>query len=176
MEEQIELLQAALDARHRVIKESKEFQAKREALCEAAVLTGRYLRQRYGLEGLYDYRRIERMAARLPGMVQEQLAVAERHYAGGSTWRADIALNSLGLDLYIMHTTADEIAQDSGSIPPPPGRRKLPAAALAGLRKLVKTWSGHHRRSAAQAVDEAARRTAEMLEMDPEKLDKITNH
>jgi hypothetical protein len=155
MEDTLESYQQELDRCHQVIKDSTDYAKKRNAVLEAAEWTARYLAATYRIEGLYNYRRIESMAARLPTLVSSQLEIADRHYNVGSGWRADIALNSLGLDLYIMHTKADDIAAVSAG--------RLPESQTAGNRTLLQKilqpiitrssvmfsmWGGKHRRSA----------------------------
>jgi hypothetical protein len=165
METFIERYQKELDRCHRVIKESNDFETKRKAVREAALLTARYLDERYREEGLYNYRKIERMAARLPEMVREQLETAERYY-GQSTMRADIALNSLGLDLFIMHTNADEIATTSNKAGASAGKKPklLLKRIITRIRIISSMWAGHHRRD----DDTATERAVEQLQMLPE--------
>ncbi len=162
----MEQLQQELERCHTTIKESTDYPVKRHAAEEAAYLTARYLHARYQLEGLYNYRRIERMAEQLPEMVAAQLQTADRYSRAESSWRADIAINSLGLDLYIMHTGADEIAEDSGAIVRQEYRRRHPL--LTGLLRRVRVvssmWSGKHRRSDTAATVRAAERLEALLE------------
>jgi hypothetical protein len=172
MQEELDGYQQELDRCHQVIKESGDFPEKRQAVKEAAVYTARYLGAIYRLEGLYNYRRIETMARKLPEMVRSQLEVADR-YRQGSSWRADIALNSLGLDLYIMHSKAYEIAAESA------GRRKekrcskrqqLFESLLTRVRKMLSMWRGMHRRQDTGAVEGAIAGALQVWEEDTAAL------
>lgn len=114
MTEQLEEYRKTIDSYHDAIKETDDYGQKLKALGPTAYYTVLYLSEIYKEEDLYDYRSIENGAREVVTKLEENLQVAERYNEKGQLWRAKIALNSLGLDLFIIQSAAEHILTLSG--------------------------------------------------------------
>jgi hypothetical protein len=147
-------LRKEIDAYHDALKEQNEYEDKYASLLKIADYTAHYLSDVYEEKGLYDYRKIEKMALRMPRMTGEDMEIARRYRHRGQTWRATIALNSVGLDFYIIQTEAEKIMAESGKY-----RRELAEhiprkRLLIELTKRLKRALGHDKKSSAFSFEE----------------------
>ena len=153
MTEQLEAYRKTLDSYHDAIKENDDYGQKVEALGPVAYYTVLYLAEIYKEKGLYDYRSIETGAQEVVKKLEENLQVAERYNEKGQLWRAKIALNSLGLDLFIIQSAAEHILTLSGKY-----IEDLPESVSSHkfygiLKKRLKKLQNHDSRSPAFSFD-----------------------
>jgi len=153
MTEQLEEYRKTLDNYHDAIKEKDDYGQKFEALGPTAYYTVLYLSEIYQEEGLYDYRSIETGARQVVKKLEENLQVAERYNEKGQLWRAKIALNSLGLDLFIIQSAAEHILTLSGKyiqdLPESVSSHKF----YGSLKKKFKKVQNHDTRSPSFSFD-----------------------
>ncbi|MCF7915754.1 MAG: hypothetical protein K9L66_11350 [Spirochaetaceae bacterium] len=153
MTEQLEDYRRILDTYHDVLKEKDDYGQKVEALGPTAYYTVLYLAEIYKEDDLYDYRSIETGAREVVTKLEENLQVANRYNEKGQLWRAKIALNSLGLDLFIIQSAAEHILTLSGKY-----IEDLPQSISSHkfygiLKKRLKKLQHHDTRSPAFSFD-----------------------
>lgn len=153
MTEQLEEYRKTLDSYHDAVKETDDYGQKLKALGPTAYYTVLYLAEIYNEEDLYDYRNIETGAREVLKKLEENLQVAERYNEKGQLWRAKIALNSLGLDLFIIQSAAEHVLTLSGKyiddLPESVSSHKL----YGILKKKLKKIQHHDTRTPAFSFD-----------------------
>jgi hypothetical protein len=137
---------AALRQHHERLKEAKEYDAKLAALREIALHTATYLSLAYEEESLRDYRTIEKMARKSLRLVEEDMSVPRRYLEHGQSWRATIALNSIGLDFFIVQSAVERVFAESGKYTGELADDASGHPLLAGMKRAFKPLLGHDRR------------------------------
>ena len=155
-----------LDTHHDRLKENKEYEAKLEALREVAYYTALYVSEVYKEEGLYDYRRIEKLGEKTRKITSEDLKTARRYYEIGQVWRANIGLTSMGLDLFIVQSGIEQILAESGKYTEELGYGLVGNQLLSTLRKAIKPLLGHHRRTPDFSIDALVQEVHENIHSD----------
>ncbi len=168
-------LRKEIDAYHDELKEESEYDAKYESLIMIADSTARYLSEVYEEQGLYDYRKIENMARRMLTMTGEDLVVAQRYRDHGQTWRATIALNSVGLDFYIIQTEAEKIMAESGKYREELAEHLPRKRLIIQLTKRLKRALGHDKRSSAFSFEEILSEVKKNIGIDGQETDVQTD-
>ncbi|MFO7731029.1 MAG: hypothetical protein R6V86_09710 [Spirochaetia bacterium] len=153
MTEKLEEYRKTIDSYHDAVKETDSYGQKLNALGPIAYYTVLYLAEIYKEEGLYDYKSIESGARQVVKKLEENLQVAEGYNEKGQLWRAKIALNSLGLDLFIIQSAAEHILTLSGKY-----IEDLPESVSSHkfyglLKKKLKKVRNHDTRSPAFSFD-----------------------
>ncbi|HDQ13297.1 MAG TPA: hypothetical protein ENN41_00580 [Sediminispirochaeta sp.] len=132
---------------HEQIKGTEDYDRKYEALRYIGALTARYVASIYHIDGLYNYRGLEKMADNMLLISGKNLAQADSFRRREQEWRASIALNSIALDFFIFQLKAERILALSGKYLPELSG-ELPKSPI--YRKTELMWKKilrHHDRS-----------------------------
>ncbi|MFO7781780.1 MAG: hypothetical protein R6W94_09155 [Spirochaetia bacterium] len=127
------------------LKEANDYPTKLAALQEVIRTTATYLSMAYEETPLHDYRSLEKMARKALRLAEENLAVPERYYEQGQTWRATIALNSIGLDFFIIQSKIEGVLTEAGKYTEALADNAPSHPLLSRVRRRLKPLLGHHR-------------------------------
>lgn len=154
---------AELEKHHERLKEAKEYAAKRAALREVIRITATYLSLAYEETALHDYRSLEKMAHKALRLVEENLAVPQRYYENGQSWRATIGLNSIGLDFFIIQSTIERVLAEAGKYGDALADSAPSHRVLSRARRRIKPLLGHHRPREEFSMPEVTDRIERMV-------------